>query len=345
MSDNRGQGATLQSNPPINITVTSSVVPIRIGMPYQAPYLITNLSAVSTVWVGTDSSVRSGNGMQIPPGGFLTRNVPGELWACLDSASTVAAQIVLDVTSSNWGGNPAAIATAILNSGVILTDNPVTLLSTAITSGTLGPIDVSTFQTIILSTVPSGVIGTNRTVYLEWQSSAGVILAQEQWAWVVGDTQIVRTSLPIKGNVLFITVSGGGANSQSVTVVGSHRPFDAYMNVPFDRTLASASNSVLGSGATLPAATLIRYDGPAFITGSLIGTVAGDAVAVIVDDLVTGRELFFTMAANVAGVGTGHCTVNSPFNINRNSWSARLINQTAAARDARLQITATPLGV
>ena len=99
--------------------------PVRIAGSQDAPFRIINLSVDNPVWVSNNPGISGGQGTPISPGTSLQWLNPTELWAVCDSGLT--ASIIVTTEIDDWQPDPVAIATAILNSGVIVVDNPTTL--------------------------------------------------------------------------------------------------------------------------------------------------------------------------------------------------------------------------
>jgi hypothetical protein len=136
---------TLQS--PVNYSVGTAAS--RAGS-YAKGYQIINRSLTFAIWASSDPSVAVGGGTPIYPGTSVTWQQDGDLWLIAEGPNT-AVTISYDVSS--WQPNPIAVATAILNSGVIIVDNPVLLANRISTTQTY---DISRYQSVFIQVERAG---------------------------------------------------------------------------------------------------------------------------------------------------------------------------------------------
>jgi hypothetical protein len=249
---------------PVNITVRST--PIRGGS-YPAGYQIINTSLEATVWVANNPAVAAGSGTPINPGTSIVWNTDGDLWLILgvDTTSVAAgsADIVLSYDVHSWQPNPVAIATAVLNSGVLIIDNPVTLLETTdlgVATNTYGAYDVSRYNSVILrfnlvtaiGTYPRSikVVFTEEPVYsassdlnqlyvIQWEISQAYTLGIQYSA-----------TIPIRGKYCFVWVSGAGNQDIDIALTASYRQ-SAYGSLGFGQSLVSGAGIANGRSFTL----------------------------------------------------------------------------------------------
>lgn len=152
----------------VNITVSGRAA-VRAGS-YKPPYRIINSSLGATIWIADNPSVATGRGTPVNPGTSTMWSTTGDLWIILgeDTASVNegSAEVILSYDVSDWQPNPIAIATAILNSGVLVIDNPAIIISATSDNNTggipvvYGPFDVSRYSSLILSLSVGTGLGT-----------------------------------------------------------------------------------------------------------------------------------------------------------------------------------------
>lgn len=147
-----------QSRQAVNCTVTRQNK--RFGS-YPGGYQIINQSLYTTVWASDNPGGAPNQGTPISPGTSIVWASDGDIFLVVGNDATSVdpllgnstALCVLTYDVQNWQPNPVAVAAAVLNSGVIVVDNPVALIADGNKPiGYLSPtIDVSRFQSIALS--------------------------------------------------------------------------------------------------------------------------------------------------------------------------------------------------
>lgn len=320
------------------VTIVTGRTP-TLAASFRGPFQVINGSAVNTVWLADNPALRSGFGIPLYPGTGMVwtgSQGTGELWAVQDTASTAASDLIIGNDVKDWQPNPIALAVAILNSGIIMVDNPVTLFASAMAVNTTQTFDVTTYQCIQFQSSPSNVVGTPRILTLDWLTAAGTVVCTDTWGWAVTpDTRLVQESVPCRAATLRVSVTGGGANSQSVIIVGSRRPFNTYMRMPNDRNLGTASNGALPNNTAMTV-TPVRYDGPLIVAAFIIGGTG--AYELKATDNVTGVIIGADTGVGVGtrGISTLHMVAT------RNSWTVAFTNLTGGAATANLSVTASP---
>lgn len=214
---------------PVNLSVITT--PIRGGS-YPAGYQIINTSLEATVWVANNPSVAPNAGTPVSPGTSIIWNTDGDLWLVLgaDTQSVAAgsASVVLSYDVTAWQPNPIAVATAILNSGVIVIDNPTAFVApqiVAITGGSdvYGPFDVSRYNSVELYFQSlNALTATNISMQLRWQDSSGNLIADEM-IYICALNDSWRASIPILGSRLTVTIFGNTGDGYGISVVASYR--------------------------------------------------------------------------------------------------------------------------
>lgn len=187
--------------------------PIR-GSVAAPPYTIINLSVDSTVWIADNPGMAIRQGTPLYPGTSIKWTRPGDLWMIAD----VACQVVVSYDVEDWQPNPAAIAAAILNSGVLIIDRPINLFNGATVD--TGNLDISRYQSLSLGISPpaAGTYGTARVLFLD---TIGVIIDTI-------DLQFAPMTIPVGW---FAEVPAAGSHVRIITsyatnvgVTASNRP-------------------------------------------------------------------------------------------------------------------------
>ena len=128
----------------------SSTAPIRVAGSKDAPFRILNMETSGTVWLSENAGLRAGEGQPLHAGTSFLWLRPTELYAICDPGESC--DIIITTEIDDWQPDPAAIAAAIVNSGIIIIDNPVTILQASINGpGQISTIDISRFQSLNIS--------------------------------------------------------------------------------------------------------------------------------------------------------------------------------------------------
>lgn len=156
---------------PTPVTVTNKISRIQ---PYVAPYLIINQNLFATVWAANNAGLSPGGGTPIPPGTSVPWTSGGDIFFVLGNDAPSVAQgsaaIIISYDASNWVPSPVAIATAILNSGTLVIDNPTPIVGPVASFGpntTSIAYDVSHFNSLLV-TVQQGIITADSSFWIDW---------------------------------------------------------------------------------------------------------------------------------------------------------------------------------
>jgi hypothetical protein len=196
-----------------------STSPVRIAGSTDAPFRVINLGT-STVWVSDNSGLIPGAGTPIYGGTSLQWVKPSQLWAIADTTSEILVTTEID----DWVGDPTAasiaIATQILNTGVIIVDNPVPLLTQALTGpGLSGAVDISKFQSLDVSVSLVTAAGGTDEIDLLFTDSGTTTYRTSLNFTVVG--HVWTAQIPCYGNQLQFSIPFG--SRFNMYVAGSHR--------------------------------------------------------------------------------------------------------------------------
>lgn len=240
-------------------------------------------------------------------------------------------------------------------------DTPVTLLQTTTGLGTgingingatgipngstsFGPFDTNQYQSIHLLFNHDTLTLHTTVISVQWVTSANVLIAGDTYRYVTTDGAALAVQLPVRGDILNLTITEGSASQDSMTVVGSYRIWEPLSQSLADRVIASGANAALGAGATLVITPIIRYDGPVFIGWASNGGAAAFNIQADVLDLVSGLPIYVNDAIGTAFGGVGRCVVNDRLVLPRNSVAIRLTNFAAGAVNAQIEVVAAPEG-
>lgn len=208
-----------------------STSPVRIGgSSIDAPFRIINFGP-SNIYVSDNSGIRPGAGTPIYSGTSLQWLKPTQLFAIADTNADVLVTTEID----DWTGDPVALATAtaaaILNSGIVLIDQPQLLSNVQIRSSnnfSTGLIDVSHYQSIILQLDATTSFNTavsnlcNINFYYSSNPAAVFRSIPLRFTDVGYPEGIWRGSLPIIG--AFVEVASPTNTNVNCGIWGSNRP-------------------------------------------------------------------------------------------------------------------------
>ena len=210
--------------------------PVRIAGSTDAPFRIINLGS-NTVWVSDNSGIVAGAGTPIYAGTSLQWMKPTQLFA-ISAAGTVS-ELLVTTEIDDWTGDPialaAATASAILNSGVVIIDQPTVLYNDQLrpaNSRTTGPLDISRYQSVTVSLECTAIAGTNPFVRISFYADAARTLLLKTFAIPFHSAGIPagfwKATLPVQGAFMVVEsnyppIIGNGPNV-NVIIVGSNRP-------------------------------------------------------------------------------------------------------------------------
>jgi len=179
------------------------------------------------VWISNNTGIAPGIGTPVYPGTSLQWMNPSELFA----VSANAAEILVTSEIDDWQGDPIALATAIateiLQSGVVVIDNPVTLIRLGVLTSTntsTAIYDVSRYNTLTLD-LGLLVAGTDSSeVTLNFLDDLGNVLGSHSIMWHTPQSPRVRMSFPIRGSGVQLTqVTGSPMQLRIFAMVASSR--------------------------------------------------------------------------------------------------------------------------
>ena len=210
--------------------------PVRIAGSTDAPFRVINLGA-ATVWVSDNSGIVAGAGTPIYAGTSLQWIKPTQLFAVANTGTT--SEVLVTTEIDDWTGDPialaAATASAILNSGVVIIDQPTVLYNDQLrpaNSRTTPPLDISRYQSVTVSLECVSITGTNPFVRISFYADAAKTLLLKTFAIPFHSAGIPsgfwKATLPVQGAFMVVEadyppVTGTGPNV-NVIIVGSNRP-------------------------------------------------------------------------------------------------------------------------
>lgn len=213
-----------------NVTVTRNVR--RYGS-YPGGYQIINTSLYSTVWASDNPSMQSGQGTPISPGTSINWTGDGDIFLIVgDDATSLnpllgnsIAAVVLTYDVQNWQPNPVAVAAAVLNSGIIIVDNPLQMVNSVL-AGTTAAFDVSRYNSLQCIFVPFAAGGPS-SITIQWSDTASFagILFQDTISWgVTGSIYLEEWhgTVPCRSS-FFRLVYAGTPNTITGRVIASYR--------------------------------------------------------------------------------------------------------------------------
>lgn len=324
----------------------------------SGPFQVINGSTTATVWLADNSVVSDGHGIPLYPGTGMVwtggQNT-GQLWAVLglDSASQTAgsAPIFIGSTVRDWQANPIAVAVAILNSGLVLVDNPKLLANLSLNSATTyqsAAIDVRGFQTLQIRVVRSSVPNHTFDLNFNWiDANNGNILGVDSYRWTATDFLNMQTAIPCRGGFVTVSVQTAPAavNPDTVLLIGSNRPWQPFMSLGGlghtsglgtpdaygNRVIASStSNTLLATGNTGHVSFNYRYDGPAFLTVDTAGGATAQSIFGAVRDLVVSGYVGVYRDPGFVDTGTTRNEFTFKCVIPRNTCEVQLVNLSGA---------------
>lgn len=213
---------------PVQYRVTTS--PTRAGN-YPAPYTLINLSTEHTAWIANNAGLQIGQGTPLYPGTSLSWTQEGELWVVGSGEFDVL--VSYDVV--DWEPNPAAIATAILNSGMLMVDNPEVLYDSPVfSSGTVATLDISRFQSISVNigvtTAGAHALDEISFRFRDSDSSSNMAVYPLNFRNVSFSPDVFngawQGTFPAIADTLEIVIGNMDAAILTFEIVGSYRPTD-----------------------------------------------------------------------------------------------------------------------
>ena len=347
-----GQPGTL--NVPTVDQYTSTVQPgtsPTLVASFSGNYQVINPDLTATVWLGETQSVGVGRGIPLYPGtGMVWTASQGthKLYAVNDQPT--ASDVIIGNMVRDWQPNPIAVATAVLNSGVIIIDQPVILFGPALNSvaaqgfavGSL--IDVRRFNSVYIRNLY--VAGTG-SISLVWYSDPvnQIQVGADSYSWANGDNLTSSEQIPVCGAYLSVQWNWSQINGFNLTIQGSNRPVPIMRQRMSDRNvLQRALTSVAGNGGTLTTNPSYRYDGPAILQCFADAGGANEPYFVQINNIVSGISQKIYFFSGPAGATNTVASLITPIVIPRSTWSVTMNNQTAAPKNMACWVTTCPEG-
>lgn len=311
------------------VTVAAPILaPDRVSV-FKPPYRVINLSVTGTIWIADNPGLRLGLGTPINPGTSLRWTRDGDLWMIADEPTNA----IISYDVDDWQPNPAAIAAALLNSGVIIIDNPLVLIDddsyTSPFGGSSDPFDVSRYQSLTLFARPADISIVTYVILLFYDDNDNPLFSHTvRFAPCLGGSVgavAAELAFPIYGSRFRLFASTTSAFQ--IRLVASNRPqeFSQSLILPVSAPDGAAQNNLLHARFNLATGgAYIDFIPPwcgdmeiLFRTGSVLGAAAGTPTAIAVDhwnDFPAGWDAI-RIAAPVADVfGAGVLNFRIPNN-------------------------------
>jgi hypothetical protein len=313
-------------------SVTLRVTPNIIrGGSYPAGYQIINTSLQATIWVSPNAGMSSGQGTPVYPGTSLVWNTDNNLFLILgNDAQSVAAgfaDIILSYDTQNWQPNPIAIATAVINSGVLIVDSPVEIITNNIysTAGVATVYDVSRYSSLQMYVNPSA--GTTLTFEFSGDS---LFLNPIRRYPIVGGSGAWRATFPVEGK--YFRIVGSGIANYGCQCFASYRQVTGLkQSVPTTNLIVAASLSV-------PATNFTRISTPPWwgeVEFHCVNAVAGTWYNVLISSVLGQQTSYPNGGANDNGGswvnGGGGFYNQRRFAMNGHDVQVDMVNPTGAA--------------
>lgn len=229
--------------------------PVKYGVPTNQPVMlvapdqvrIINLATSGKVWVGNNSGLRIGEGQPVNPGTSLLWTKAGAFYAIAEDAGS---EVILTDNIEDYQPDPVATAIAILNSGVLVIDNPVDIFTGTLQTGSVAWIDVSRYQSLLINLVCTGLgVLAGDFALLEFSDDANSIdrfyAVEFVDATAANNADTWQASIPIVGKYFRAKMYGPGT-TVNAAITASNRP-------------AYAINQTIPTGTLTPAGPAAFY--------------------------------------------------------------------------------------
>lgn len=212
----------------VTLTVTSKV---QRGGSYKGGYQIINQSLVATVWVSSNPGMVSGTGTPVSPGTALIWTTSDDLYLILgnDTQSVAAGSstVTLSYQTQDWSPNPAAVAAAALNTGMIIIEKQVIIFSSNLTTTSYieaPKVDITQVNSIMVVATPN-LVAPSGILQFRWYDINNHILDFDQFTWMQNGNGSSYFQIPCRGSNLVISWDSPGAalNRIDLVVIGSQR--------------------------------------------------------------------------------------------------------------------------
>jgi hypothetical protein len=212
----------------------------------KPPMRVINESTEITVWLSQNSGMRIGEGTPLFPGTSLLWEEDGGFYAIGEGI----ADIIVTGMVGDWQPNPIAIATSILNSGVLLVDDPQILWNQQVTAPNFTTtFDVSRYQSMNIRVANAGGAPGRVTITFYITDDAGLFLPTLVYELQMTATDVWSGHVPAMHNAMRIRALSGGP--YEVLVVSSNRQVAGLRQDGGSPFLASAFGQTVLAGAAL----------------------------------------------------------------------------------------------
>lgn len=261
-------------------------------------FMVINDSPGTVIWCDNDSSVTVGNGTPLYGGTSLRWTYP-QLWIVGEEE----ADVIVTSDVDQWEADPVAVATAILNSGQLIVDDPIQVFLGGFGSSGTGEFDVSKYQTVSITMNCGGLTSvTNPTVVRLRFTSAGQTVLTRILTFI--NAREVQMTFPIVGDSVSLrTTLGPDVSVAQITL--SHRQNSLIQSFSEGHTLVHRTNLTIADGTSLDIDDMTPYFGECFISCAYQGTGPGDTnVRLMFPDAFGGLDVidalgpFNTVGAN-----------------------------------------------
>jgi len=317
---------------PVRYRVTTA--PTRCAAVYTPPYSIINLStnANAVAWIADNAGLQTGAGTPLYPGASFVWQKPGDFWVIGESEF----DIVVSSDAVDWDPNPIAIATAILNSGVLLVDQPVVVFNGALTAGNSTPnLDLSRYQSMVVRIFPT-TANLNQRLGIRY-TSAGLTMNYDVSAITAG----WQGTLPVLGSTVQFTAFNGAFD---VVVVASNRPYRSTQDL-----LGNPNANFFVTG-TLLTATFDTWGIPAyfgelqfdtFFHLSAASPIAATSMQLLANQNGTYRQIKILQAFIAFTGATQDFQSSTRQSVQGDEMRVLVVNNTAVTLDYTLHVTPT----
>lgn len=258
------------------VTLTPGLGPIMLteyagGDSTPVQIINTDVTA-GRVYLGSDSSVSSSNGVPLDPGTALPWTTPGQIWAIADPTAAGPIGITVTAAIGDWTPSPAAIAAQVAQE-LLLTGIPNVFTETDLGNPEMNtPIDVSGYASLTMTLVQgSGGAETIPFYFSNDPNGFGVPIAADVL------TANPLFGVPVQARYLIIN---GTAGIDIVDLVGTNRPSAlgrpqslGYSSSGFHAT-SGVINMVAGNSYGLGLTDGDYFDGPGFAMFIITGSTA-----------------------------------------------------------------------
>lgn len=212
----------------------------------KPPYRIINESVEVTVWLSQNAGMRIGEGIPLFPGTSQLWEDDGGFYAIGEGTAT----LIVTTSIRDWQPNPIALATAILNSGVLLVDDPQILYNAALNAPNFTPVfNTERFQSVQVLVENTGGAPGEFTITFYITDDLGLFVPTMTYQLDMTATDRWSGHIPCMHNALRIRALSGGP--YQVMVVSSNRQITGIRQDGGSPFLAADFNTTVLPGNTL----------------------------------------------------------------------------------------------